>query len=190
MVETWGSRRRIGLGRVVQPFADLLLEDGDVVPIAGRTIPALWTPGPHDRATAASWTSRTDCSSPGDHVLPRINSGIGLGGRPETNPLGDYLASLGRLDGYEDLEVCPGHEYRFRDVVARARVLVRHREERSRHVAEALDALHGPTLYEVASRVPFSGGIESMTGFLLASALTQTAYHIALLGRSDEVRPA
>ncbi|WP_242091069.1 MBL fold metallo-hydrolase [Curtobacterium sp. DN_7.5] len=189
VVETWGSGRRIGLGRVVEPFADLLLEDGDVVPIAGRTIRALWTPG-HTTGHCCFVDEQDGLLFTGDHVLPRINSGIGLGGRTGTNPLGDYLASLGRLDGYEDLEVCPGHEYRFRDVVARARVLVRHREERSRHVAEALDALHGPTLYEVVSRVPFSGGIESMTGFLLASALTQTAYHIALLGRSDEVRPA
>ena len=60
----------------------------------------------------------------------------------------------------------------------------------ARHVAAALDALDRPTLFEVAARVPFSGGIESMTGFLLASALTQTAFHADLLGRADEVRPA
>ena len=74
--------------------------------------------------------------------------------------------------------------------MTRARTLARHREERSRHVADALDTLTAPTLFEVASRVPFSGGIASMSGFLLASALTQTAFHADLLGRSDEIRPA
>ena len=189
VVEAWGSGRRIGLGRTAEPYADLLLEDGDLLPVPGRTIRTLWTPG-HTAGHCCFVDEADGLLFTGDHVLPRINSGIGLGGRTDTNPLGDYLASLGRLDRYADLEVCPGHEYRFRDVFARAQTLARHREERSRHVAEALDALSSPTLFEVAARVPFSGGIESMTGFLLASALTQTAFHAALLGRRGEIRPA
>ena len=189
VVAAWGSGRRIGLGRTTEPYADLLLEDGDALPVAGRDIRTLHTPG-HTAGHCCFVDEGDGLLFTGDHALPRINSGIGLGGRTASNPLGDYLASLRRLDRYADLEVCPGHEYRFRDVVARARTLARHREERSRHVAEALDALHEPTLFEVAARVPFSGGIGSMTGFLLASALTQTAYHAALLGRAGEVRPA
>ncbi|TDN43399.1 glyoxylase-like metal-dependent hydrolase (beta-lactamase superfamily II) [Curtobacterium flaccumfaciens] len=189
VVESWGSGRHIGLGRLVQPYADLLLEDGDELPVAGRSIRALWTPG-HTAGHLCFVDEADGLLFTGDHVLPRINPGIGLGGLTTTNPLGDYLASLELLAGMDHLEVCPGHEYRFRGVVSRAQTLARHREERSRHVAAALDALDGPTLFEVAARVPFSGGIETMTGFLLASALTQTAYHAALLGRSDEVRPA
>ena len=189
VVRAWGSGRRIGLGRTSSPYADLLLDDGDLLPVAGRTVRTLWTPG-HTAGHLCFVDEADGLLFTGDHVLPRINSGIGLGGRTPSNPLGDYLASLGRLDGYGDLEVCPGHEYRFRDVVGRARTLARHREERSRHVAEALDALRSPTLFAVASRVPFSGGIGSMTGFLLASALTQTAFHADLLGRAGEIRPA
>lgn len=189
VVEAWGSGRRIGMGRIEAPYADVLLEDGDLLPISGRTIRTLWTPG-HTSGHVCFVDEADGLLFSGDHVLPRINSGIGLGGRTGTNPLGDYLASLARLGPYADLEVCPGHEYRFRDVVTRAQTLARHREERSRHVAAALDALDSPTLFEVAARVPFSGGIESMTGFLLASALTQTAFHADLLGRADEVRPA
>ncbi|MGN8050557.1 MBL fold metallo-hydrolase [Curtobacterium sp. 22159] len=189
VVAAWGSGRRIGLGRTSEPFADLLVEDGDLLPIVGREVRALWTPG-HTAGHLCFVDAADGLLFTGDHVLPRINSGIGLGGRTATNPLGDYLASLGRLDRYADLEVCPGHEYRFRNVVARARTLARHREERCRHVADALDALSAPTLFEVASRVPFSGGIASMTGFLLASALTQTAFHADLIGRADEIRPA
>jgi glyoxylase-like metal-dependent hydrolase (beta-lactamase superfamily II) len=189
VVDAWGSGRHIGLGRVVEPYADLLLEDGDELPVAGRSVRALWTPG-HTAGHLCFVDEGDGLLFTGDHVLPRINPGIGLGGRTPTNPLGDYLASLGRLDGYDHLEVCPGHEYRFRGVVSRAQTLARHREERSRHVAEALDTLHGPTLFQVAARVPFSGGIESMSGFLLASALTQTAFHAALLGRAGEIRPA
>jgi glyoxylase-like metal-dependent hydrolase (beta-lactamase superfamily II) len=187
--ESWGSGRRIGLGAAEAPFADLLLDDGDLLPVAGRTLRTLWTPG-HTAGHCCFLDEPDGVLFTGDHVLPRINSGIGLGGRTDSNPLGDYLASLARLDPYADLEVCPGHEYRFRDVVSRARALAGHREERSRHVAAALDVLDAPTLFQVASRVPFSGGIESMSGFLLASALTQTAFHADLLGRGNEIRPA
>ncbi|WP_420367288.1 MBL fold metallo-hydrolase [Curtobacterium sp. L1-20] len=188
VVEAWGSGRRIGLGRTAEPFADVLLEDDDELPVAGRTIRTLLTSG-HTEGHCCFVDEADGLLFTGDHVLPRINPGIGLGGRTATNPLAAYLASLRRLDVYPDLEVCPGHEYRFRDVPSRARTLARHREERSQHVARALDALRDPTLYEVAARVPFSGGIETMTGFLLASALTQTAFHADLLGRSGEVRP-
>lgn len=189
VVEAWGSGRRIGHGRTAEPFADLQLEDDDELPIAGRSIRTLLTPG-HTEGHSCFVDEEDGLLFTGDHVLPRINSGIGLGGRTATNPLGAYLASLRRLEPYDSLEVCPGHEYRFRGVADRARVLAEHREERSRHVSRALDELSRPTLFEVAARVPFSGGIESMTGFLLASALTQTAFHADLLGRADEVRPA
>ncbi len=189
VVAAWGSGRRMGLGRTEEPLADVFVEDGDVLPIAGRAVRALWTPG-HTAGHLCLVDESDGLLLTGDHVLPRINPGIGLGGRTATNPLGEYLASLARLEAHADLEVCPGHEYRFRGVVSRARTLARHREERSRHVAAALDTLTVPTLFEVASRVPFSGGIDAMTGFLLASALTQTAFHADLLGRADEIRPA
>jgi glyoxylase-like metal-dependent hydrolase (beta-lactamase superfamily II) len=184
----WGGGRSLP---TVLP--DLRVADGDVLPIPGREVRAVWTPG-HTTGHLCFVAEPDGLLFTGDHVLPRINSGLGLGGRSATNPLGDYLASLGRLDLYADLEVLPGHEYRFRDVVARARVLASHREERSAHIASALDSFaasgHAPTMFEVASRVPFRGGIESMSGYLLASALAQTAFHIGLLGRSGEVRPA
>ncbi|WP_083404016.1 MBL fold metallo-hydrolase [Curtobacterium sp. MCBA15_001] len=185
----WGTGRRIGLGATEEPFADVLLGDGDVLPVAGRSVRALWTPG-HTAGHLCFVDQDAGLLFTGDHVLPRINPGIGLGGQTASNPLADYLDSLDRLDPYAGLEVCPGHEYRFGDVVPRARALAQHRAERTRHVAAALDAFDAPTLFEVASRVPFSGGIGSMTGFLLASALTQTAFHVDLLGRSDEVRRA
>lgn len=185
---TWGAGRSLP---TVTP--DLLVGDGDLLPIAGREVRAVWTPG-HTTGHLCFVDVGDGLLFTGDHVLPRINSGLGLGGRSDTNPLGDYLASLGRLDLYADLEVLPGHEYRFRDVVARARVLAEHREERARFIAAALDGFaaagHAPTLFEVASRVPFRGGIESMAGYLLASAIAQTSFHVELLGRMGEVRRA
>ncbi len=87
MVAAWGSGRRIGLGRTAEPFADLLVEDGDVLPIAGREVRALWTPG-HTAGHLCLVDEGDGLLFTGDHVLPRINPGIGLGGRTATNPLG------------------------------------------------------------------------------------------------------
>ncbi|PZF61089.1 hypothetical protein DEI92_05665 [Curtobacterium sp. MCBD17_034] len=184
LVRAWGTGRRLP-----DVEADLLVEDGDVLPVAGRELRALWTPG-HTTGHLCFVDAPDGLLFTGDHVLPRINSGLGLGGRTATNPLEDYLASLDRLADLAELEVCPGHEYRFRDVRARAATLADHRRERGEHVAAALDTLDRPTLFEVAAHVPFRGGIASMTGYLLASALAQTAFHARLLGRSDEIRPA
>jgi glyoxylase-like metal-dependent hydrolase (beta-lactamase superfamily II) len=186
---SWGAGRRLPAAREDGTIADVLLRDGDVVPVAGRPLRAVWTPG-HTTGHLCFVDETDGLLFTGDHVLPRINSGLGLGGRTETNPLEDYLASLRRLDGYAAYEVCPGHEYRFLDVTSRAAVLAEHRAERSGFVAAALDALDSPTLYEVAARVPFRGGIESMEGYLLASAVWQTGLHVRALGRADEVRPA
>ncbi|KQO65130.1 hypothetical protein ASF23_03140 [Curtobacterium sp. Leaf261] len=197
--EKWGSGRRIPSVDIPSVSPDLVVEDGDLLPVPGRTIRALWTPG-HTTGHLCFVDEPDGLLFTGDHVLPRINSGLGLGGRSTTNPLDDYLASLDRVSaidrssGRAPLEVCPGHEYRFADVGTRAAVLADHRSERQEAVAAALDdfAARGerPTMWEVASRVPFRGGIDSMTGYLLASALTQTGFHVRALGRQDEVRAA
>jgi glyoxylase-like metal-dependent hydrolase (beta-lactamase superfamily II) len=192
VIATWGSGRRPPIPDPASFSVDLELQHGDELVVGQRTLRVVHTPG-HTPGHVCFAETRSDADGllfTGDHVLPRINSGLGLGGRVSTNPLEDYLASLRLLDGYGDLEACPGHEYRFRDVVARARVLTEHRAERTRHVADALDALDRPTLYEVAARVPFRGGIESMSGYLLASAVAQTGYHAELLGRAHEIRRA
>lgn len=189
VLAVWGSGRQLGQGTVEAPFADLELEDGDRLPIPGRDLRVLWTPG-HTGGHVCFVDEPDGLLFTGDHVLPQINSGIGLGGHTDSNPLRDSLDSLAALEPFAAFEVCPGHEYRFRDVVSRARTLATHRDERTRHVAGALDALDHPTVFEVASRVPFSGGIESMSGYLLASALSQTVFHADLLGRAGELRLA
>jgi glyoxylase-like metal-dependent hydrolase (beta-lactamase superfamily II) len=201
VIASWGSGRRPPVADPASFRVDIELADGAELRVGSHVLTTIHTPG-HTPGHVCFAAAETDATAKdgllftGDHVLPRINSGLGLGGRVPTNPLEDYLASLELLLPYSELEVCPGHEYRFRDVAARAAVLAEHRAERTQHVAEALDALGGrsglgrPTLYEVAARVPFRGGIESMSGYLLASAVVQTGFHVRLLGRTDEVRSA
>lgn len=189
LVASWGSGRHLPV-----VTADLLLADGDVLPIAGRKLRAVHTPG-HTAGHLCFIEPEQRLVFTGDHVLPRINPGIGLGGRTPTNPLTDYLASLERMvsldvPGPDALEVCPGHEYRFTGLRERAETLIAHRADRSRDAAAALDALDRPTVWQVAERMSWSGGIASLHGYRLGSALAQTGWHVQALGRADELRPA
>jgi glyoxylase-like metal-dependent hydrolase (beta-lactamase superfamily II) len=170
-------------------IADRLLDDGDRIPLPGRDIQALWTPG-HTSGHLCFVDADNALLFSGDHVLPEINPGIGLGGESPTNPLADFLGSLGLvMSDYADFEVCPGHEYRFTGLVERAEAMIEHRAIRSEGVARSLDELDRPTLWDVASRQLWSGGWEALTGYRLASALSQTSFHVDLLGRGDELRP-
>ena len=185
----WGAGRAAPVPDPQTFAADIELHDGDVLAFGAARLRVLHTPG-HTDGHVCLIDDQHGLLFSGDHVLPRIKPGVGLGGRTTTNPLEDAIRSLERvanLPGADDLEVCPGHEYRFRGLAERARSLIGHRAERTRYVADALDRLDRPSLFEVASAVPFRGGVASMSGFLLASAVAQTGFHVAALGRTGEL---
>ena len=194
LVASWGSGRALPA-----VTSDLLLADGDELPVAGRRLRAVHTPG-HTAGHLCVVEPEQRLVFTGDHVLPTINPGIGLGGRTASNPLDDHLASLRAMvpldrPGADALEVCPGHEYRFVGLAERAEALVAHRADRTLDAVTALDALHAggagaasPTVFEVAERMTgWRGGLRSMTGFVLASALAQTEWHLRSAGRGDEL---
>src|SRR5699024_9420479 len=107
---------------VTFPRPQTRVEDGDTLPIAGREITVLWTPG-HTGGHMCLVEDATQVVFTADHVLPGINSGIGLGGQSPATPVADYLNSLERMTAYDSYAAAPGHEYRFRGVAERARVL-------------------------------------------------------------------
>ncbi|WP_066520649.1 MBL fold metallo-hydrolase [Curtobacterium ammoniigenes] len=192
VLAAWGTGRGAPVPDPEHFAVDLDLIDGMTVDIGDTRLGVVHTPG-HTDGHVCLLDEADGILFSGDHVLPRINPGVGLGGRTQRNPLDDAIRSLERVARLPDagrLVVAPGHEYRFRGLPDRAAALIAHRAERTAHVARALDALDRPTLYDVASLVPFHGGIGSMSGFLLASAVAQTGYHVRALGREDEVRIA
>jgi len=192
LVASWGSGRLL-----VDVVPDLLLDDGEELPIAGRRLRALHTPG-HTSGHLCLVEPEQRLVFTGDHVLPTVNPGIGLGGRTATNPLDDVLASLARVaeldrPGADALEVCPGHEYRFTGLAERAEALVAHREERTRDAVAALDGLlaagaRRPSVWRVAEAMTgWRGGLRSMSGLPLASALAQTEWHLRAAGRAADL---
>lgn len=175
---------------VLKPFMDMampdiLLDDGDAVPHGARTMRAVWTPGHtpghiclHDPARGVLLT--------GDHVLPRISPNIGLV-TGEENPLASYIASLARVTGYDDMEVLPAHEYRFRGVAGRTRALIRHHHERCDEIAAVLRAHSGSTTWEVAEKLTWSRGWENVHGFMRRSAVAETGAHLMYMRKVGSV---
>lgn len=162
--------------------ADLLLDPGDELPIPGRSLVTVPTPGHTDGHL--SFVDESDgLVFTGDHVLPVIFSGLGLGSRLQKDPIGDFLSSLDRIATYDHYEVAPGHWYRFRGLAERCAEIAKHHLKRSAEVEAALERTPEATTWEVASQLSWTDGWENLTGFYVFSALLQTDMHRAYLAR-------
>jgi len=166
------------------PFhADLLLDDGALLDLPGRRIRVLDTPG-HTPGHIALRDERERLLFTGDHVLPSMFPGIGLGGA-QTNPIGSYLHSLDVVGGFDDHEVLPGHGYRFTGLAGRVEATRAHHLKRSREVRAILDRQPDATVWQAASLISWTVGWENLHGLYLMSALAQTAMHIELVTAED-----
>ncbi|MGO4298620.1 MBL fold metallo-hydrolase [Leifsonia sp. RAF41] len=153
------------------PTPDVLLADGDLLDVPGRRIRVLWTPG-HTPGHLCLHDEEADLVFTGDHVLPTINSGLGLGGPTPSNPIADYLVGLRRI-GALDSRALPGHEEPFTGLAERTAALAEHHLGRAREVAAHPEG----TVWDVARTLTWTGGWDALRGFTLLSALAQTALH-------------
>ncbi|WP_232050602.1 MBL fold metallo-hydrolase [Actinoplanes sp. OR16] len=168
------------------PLADatVLLEDGDFVPLQGRRLKAIWTPG-HTPGHLCLLEPDAQVLLTGDHVLPRISPNIGLqltGG----DPLTDYLASLSKISRYDDCEALPGHEYRFRGIAARCAELDHHHRERCDEIVEVTERLGNPDIWQLASSLTWSRPWDRI-GPMKVGAVAETAAHVELLVREGRL---
>lgn len=178
--------RRAPMFADVEP--DILLEDSETLDLGGHRLTPLATPG-HTGGHLCFIDSDRQVIYGGDHVLPQIYSGVGLGALPETDPLPDFLASLLRVRRWNDYEVLPGHEYRFRGLAARAEDIAAHHLRRTRSVADLLPELGDAPVWEYAQRLRWTPSRDRLEGFFLYSALRQTEMHLELArsGRLEEL---
>jgi glyoxylase-like metal-dependent hydrolase (beta-lactamase superfamily II) len=201
--DRWGvpHARRDELARITaerfskaQIAADRLVEGGQLLELGdpaqgGFALEVIWTPG-HTYGSICLRDAERRLLFTGDHVLPLLNPGLGLGGPTPSNPISDYLEALDRVAGFDDHQVCPGHGYRFTGVRARCETLGAHHARRTAEVAAVLDRLERPSVWRVASELYWSLGWENLSHYLLDSALAQVEMHIGRLGRTAEIERA
>jgi glyoxylase-like metal-dependent hydrolase (beta-lactamase superfamily II) len=160
-------------------FPDVLLEDGARPEVPGWDLTAIWTPG-HSPGHLCFYESRQELMLSGDHVLPRITPNIPYHPQAGANPLGDYLASLDKLEPYVVDEVLPAHEYRFDDLHARLEELRQHHRDRFNEVLAILS--EGPhTAWEIASHMRWSRSWDDIEGFMRRAAVGEAMSHLRAL---------
>jgi glyoxylase-like metal-dependent hydrolase (beta-lactamase superfamily II) len=165
---------------VIDAQPDVLLEDFDMVDLAGWDLRAVWTPG-HSPGHLCLHSEARRILFSGDHVLPRITPNISVHSQQPENPLGDYLASLLRVRDLTADEVLPGHEYRFSGIDARVDQLIGHHEGRLTEVADALRVLPSATAWQLAHALRWSRPVDEFPGYLRRAALGETLAHLVLL---------
>ncbi|MFD0516914.1 MBL fold metallo-hydrolase [Paractinoplanes durhamensis] len=171
------------------PEPDREINDGDLLPLAGRRVRAVWTPG-HTPGHLCLHDAEAGVLLTGDHLLPRISPNVAVLPTSEGDPLGDYLASLSRTAGFGAEEALPAHEYRFRGIDARVRELVEHHEAREAEILRAVESLDEPTGWAVAACLTWSRGWDALHGMLRRMALAETLAHLHHLAATGTLAPA
>jgi len=164
----------------------MLLADGDLVPLPGRRLRAVWTPG-HTPGHLCLHEETEDVLLTGDHVLPRISPNIGLQPHAAEPALAAYLESLKRTAGYDSAEALPAHEYRFHGLADRARMLLAHHDRRCAEVLAVTDRLGPATVWEITQELSWSRGWGAVAGMMRRAALAETAAHLEYLSSTGRI---
>jgi len=152
-------------------------------------IEALHTPG-HTSGHVCFRLAADKLLFSGDHVLPALHPGIGLGGRDAgDDPVGDYQRSLDLLSPFGDHQVLPGHNFRFTGLLQRVDQHRRHHQRRTDEVMAVMQTDPDATTWDVASSLTWTAGWKNMRGFYLYSALAQTQMHIDHVRATQIPRP-
>lgn len=148
-----GGRSLPGL-RAALPDREIV--PGDLLPLPGRRLRAIWTPGHTPGHVCLHLEERHPTNRrpghgrlfSGDHLLPGITPHIGLYEDPDdttvTDPLGDYLSSLERVGRLGVAEVLPAHQHAFTDAATRVTELLTHHDHRLQSLLHLLSTPQTP----------------------------------------------
>lgn len=165
-------------GLVVPVEPDEVLWGGETLDFGGEyKFVVYWTPG-HSPGHICFYDPTHRVILTGDHVLPSITPNVSYHPQQRGNPLGDYLASLQRLEPLAVDKVLPAHQEDFTDLRGRLREIVQHHHER----LDEMYAIIGDgcaTGYHVASNVVWATGtFDTFAPFMRRAALGETLAHL------------
>ena len=145
-----------------------------------------WTPG-HSPGHICFLERAKKFILTGDHVLPTITPNISVHPQQQGNPLGDYIASLKRLEDLDVTRVLPAHEYSFEDLRGRLREIERHHDERLDEMMACV--ADGPiTAFEIARKIKWvTGALDTFSPWMQRAALGETIAHLDYLVIEDRL---
>ena len=159
-----------------EPVDYVGLKDGETLRIGDFTLHVVTTPG-HTGGHICLYEPTARFLVSGDHVLGDITPNLQAWGDDE-DPLGDYLASLRRVDAL-DVDLClPGHRALVRNFSGRIAELVDHHRERANEVIEILERAPRHA-YDVAGQMSWDIVARSWEDFPLMQRWFATGEAIA-----------
>lgn len=172
---------------VVPVEPDAVLWGGEVLDFGLYKFEVFWTPG-HSPGHVCFYDRTQRIILTGDHVLPTITPNVSYHPQQMGNPLGDYLASLQRLEPLAVDEVFPAHEHAFKDLRGRLREIAHHHHERLEEMLAIIGAGRA-TAYDVASRVVWTiGTYDSLSPWMQRAALSETLAHLEYAVQEGKLR--
>ena len=175
----------------VRAFVDPVEPDevvwgGEHINIGRFDFEVWWTPG-HSPGHICFLERGKKFILTGDPVLPTITPNISLHVQQQGNPLGDYIASLKRLEDLEVDTVLPAHEYIFKDLRGRLQSIEQHHVERLNEMVECVGD-GARTAFDVAGRVKWvTGTLATFTPWMQRAALGETLSHLDYLVLEDRL---
>ncbi|MFE9372354.1 MBL fold metallo-hydrolase [Streptomyces sp. NPDC006711] len=180
---------------------DREIAPGELLPLAGRRLRAIWTPGHtpghvclHLEEAHPSQLPGNGRLFSGDHLLPGITPHIGLYEDPDdaacTDPLGDYLDSLERVGRLGVAEVLPAHQHPFTGARARVAELLAHHEDRLNGLLALLSTPLTP--WQLAERMEWNRPWEQIPYGSRTIAVSEAEAHVRRLektGRIERLAP-
>jgi glyoxylase-like metal-dependent hydrolase (beta-lactamase superfamily II) len=164
---------------VTMAVPDVLFEDGETIDLPGWSLRTIWTPG-HSPGHVCFYSDDRRLLISGDHVLPRITPNISAHTQV-ANPLGDFLASLAKLEDLPADEVLPAHEYRFADLQGRLKEIAAHHADRLDEVEAVIADRPGSTAWEITLQLHWSRPWDEIQTFMQRQANGETLAHCVLL---------
>src|SRR4030043_2372228 len=169
---------------------DVMLEDGDTISNDSFRLEVLWTPG-HSPGHICLYEKQRKFMITGDHVLYETTPHVGFNPLSGDNPLGDYVASLERLERLKVYFVLPGHGPVVHALGLRTDKILEHNEHRKRAIMKSLhDGMK--SAYAIAQEIPWmtdKGGtaFRDLQVWDRRMAVTETIAHLMLLGARNRV---
>jgi glyoxylase-like metal-dependent hydrolase (beta-lactamase superfamily II) len=179
------------MNKYVTPNApDVMLENGNIISNDSFRLEVLWTPG-HSPGHICLYERERKFMITGDHVLFETTPHVGFHPLSGDNPLGDYVASLKKLETLKVNFVLPGHGPLFNALGLRIQKILQHHEERRKAIMKSLrDGTK--TAYAIAQEIPWmtdKGGtaFRNLPVWDRRMAVTETLAHLKLLVQENAV---
>ena len=170
-----------------RPFVSAVVEathpvdGGESVAIGPREWEVVYTPG-HARSHICLWSAADRILISGDHLLGTITPHIDFKRGVDDDPLGDFLASLEKVERLDPALVLPGHGGPFDEGAERARVVARHHDRRLGSILQVIR--HQPASADKITDELFG---DSLLNFEHRLALGEALAHLAYLHRRGEI---